>query len=164
MGGPAVPVPVAIALGSNLGDRASHLAFAVGRLGTLLAGMRVSTWHDTAPVGVGAQPRFLNGAVAGTTVATPRRLLESLQALEHARGRTRPYAGAARTLDLDVILYGGWQLDEPGLQIPHPRFRDRLFVLAPLAEIAGEWVDPETGLTVAQLLARRTAMDDARRG
>ena len=163
MGGPAVPVPVAIALGSNLGDRASHLAFAVRHLHALLAGLRVSTWHETVPIGVAAQPLFLNGAAVGTTSEGPRRLLQALQAIEDARGRTRPHAGAARTLDLDVILYGRWVVDEPGLRIPHPRFRDRRFVLAPLAEIAGDWLDPETDLTVAQLLARRVADEDASR-
>lgn len=146
---------VAIALGSNEGDRAAHLRFAVDRLDAFLHDIRLSGFHDTAPVGVEAQPRFLNAVVAATTSLPPRALLEALLALERERGRTRPFRGAPRTLDLDVILYGDVVLDEPGLQVPHPRFREREFVLVPLAEVAPDLKDPVTGLTAADLLARR---------
>ncbi len=145
---------VAIALGSNLGDRASHLSFAVERLRTVLPDLRVSGFIDTEPVGVGTQPVFLNGAVAGSTQLSARQLLEFLLALERERGRDRPFVGAPRTLDLDLVLYGTAIIDEPGLTVPHPRFRDRAFVLAPLAEIAGEMQDPVGGLTVRELLER----------
>lgn len=144
---------VAIALGSNVGDRESHLAFAVQRLRTILRHIHVSSWHETAPVGVVPQPDFLNGAVVGETWLTPREVLDTLLAIERERGRTRPFEGAPRTLDLDLILYDGEVIDEPGLRVPHPGFRDRLFVLEPLAEIAGDWVDPETGESVRDLLA-----------
>lgn len=143
----------AIALGSNLGDREAQLASAVQHLQHLLTGVRVSSWHETAPVGVSPQPHFLNGAVVGRTALGARALLDQLLAIEHVHGRRRPHQGAPRTLDLDLILYGGELIDEPGLRVPHPRFRDRLFVLEPLAQIAGDWVDPLTGLRVAELLA-----------
>lgn len=148
-------MPVAIALGSNLGDRAAYLAFATARLGAVLTDLRQSSLHDTAPVGVGLQPRFLNAALVGRTTLSARALLDRLLAIEREAGRERPFPGAARTLDLDLILYGDAVIDEPGLQVPHPRFRARPFVLAPLAEIAADWVDPVTGLTVGQLRAGR---------
>jgi 2-amino-4-hydroxy-6-hydroxymethyldihydropteridine diphosphokinase len=147
-------MPVAIALGSNLGDRASHLAFAVDHLRTHVLDLRVSSFIDTDPVGVGEQPAFLNGAVAGSTQLSPRQLLEFLLTVERERGRHRPYEGAPRTLDLDLVLYDAAIIDEPGLSVPHPRFRDRAFVLAPLAEIAGTMQDPVTGLTVLELWQR----------
>lgn len=100
------------------------------------------------------QPRFLNGAVIGETKLTPRALLDELLAIESERGRARTFAGAARTLDLDLLLFGSLQRDEPGLVIPHPRFRERLFVLEPLAELAPDWVDPVTGETISVLLQR----------
>jgi 2-amino-4-hydroxy-6-hydroxymethyldihydropteridine diphosphokinase len=143
----------AIALGSNVGDREAHLAAAVQGLRAILSELRVSRWHDTAPVGVPPQSNFLNGAVVGVTSLDPKALLDSLLALEWRQGRQRPYAGAPRTLDLDLILYGGHVIEEPGLQVPHPRFRERPFVLEPLAEIAPDWIDPVTGKTVAQLKA-----------
>ncbi len=152
MGG--VAVPVAVALGSNLGDREAHLAYACRRLAGALAGLTCSTLIDTEPVGVGPQPRFLNGAAVGRTSLAPRALLDELLAIERERGRERPAPGAPRTLDLDLILYGGMVINEPGLTVPHPRFRARRFVLAPLAEVAPAWRDPVTGLTVAELLAR----------
>ena len=151
MGGVA-RVPVAIALGSNLGDRDTFLDDAEDRLATLLSGAVASARYETDPVGgLPDAPVFLNAVVVGTTLLGPRALLEALLAIEAAAGRERPFVNAPRTLDLDLILYGDFVIDEPGLQVPHPRFRDRLFVLAPLAEVAGDWIDPVSGLTVEQL-------------
>lgn len=145
----------AIALGSNLGDREAHLAFAVARLSALLSNLRHSRWHDTAPAGVPAdQPRYLNGAVVGDTPLTARELLGELLAIEAAAGRTRPSPMAARTLDLDLILFGNERIREAGLVVPHPRFRERLFVLEPLAEVAPGWIDPDSGEAVSALLER----------
>ena len=143
---------VAIALGSNLGDRAHHLTAAVEALRAHIPDIRVSRFIDTAPVGVGAQPRFLNAAAVGHTTLPARELLNAMLEIERRLGRVRPHPGAARTLDLDLILYGDAIVDEPGLIVPHPRFRERLFVLEPLTEVAGEWKDPVTGKTVAELL------------
>lgn len=150
---PQHPTTVAIALGSNLGDRRGHLAFAVERLRAELADVHVSPFIETAPVGVEPQPAFLNGALTGLARGSPRQLLDVLLGLEQERGRTRPHAGAPRTLDLDLILFGELVVDEPGLTVPHPRFRDRRFVLDPLAAIAPDLRDPLTGLSVRQLLA-----------
>lgn len=145
---------MAIAVGSNLGDRRAFITFAVSRLEAVLDKLRVSPLHETDPVGVGAQPRFLNGAIIGTTSLEPRALLERLLAIEREAGRIRPFEGAPRTLDLDLIFYADRVIHEPGLQVPHPRFRDRLFVLEPLEEVAGDWIDPVTGLSVAELRRR----------
>jgi 2-amino-4-hydroxy-6-hydroxymethyldihydropteridine diphosphokinase len=147
---------VAVALGSNLGDRARILEEAAARLRALIDHLVVSSCHDTPPVGVGDQPRFLNAAATGSTSLTARGLLQALLAVERGFGRERPFAGAPRTLDLDLIFYGGTVIDEPGLHVPHPRFRERAFVLDPLSEIAPDWVDPVTGLTVAALRDRLT--------
>ena len=145
---------VAVALGSNLGDRRAHLDDAVASLRSLIRGLTVSTYHDTVPVGVaGPQPMYLNAAAVGDTLLPARALLDALLGIESARGRLRPHPNAPRTLDLDLILFGDAVMDEPGLTVPHPRFRERRFVLEPLAEIAPELRDPVTGKTVAELLA-----------
>lgn len=146
------PVRVAIALGSNLGDREAHLDRALVRLATIIRIDRISTLIDTAPVGVGPQPDFLNGAVVGDTTLPAAELLTGLLAIEAQLGRTRPHPGAPRTIDLDLVLYGELVLERPGLTVPHPRFRERRFVLEPLAEIAPEMRDPVTGRTVTELL------------
>ena len=146
---------VAVALGSNLGDRRAHLDFAVSRLESVLDNLTVSHYRDTDPVGVpGNQPLFLNAAAVGTTAMSARELLDSLLAIERERGRERPFPGAARTLDLDLVLFGDAVISESDLIVPHPRFRERPFVLEPLAEIASGLVDPVTGLTVGDLLTR----------
>ena len=149
---------VAIALGSNLGDREDYLRSALDALTPSLDRLRISTFHDTAPVGVGPQPTFLNAAAVGETSLSARALLETLLAVERDLGRERPFPGAPRTLDLDLILYGDAIIDEaPSLIVPHPRFRERRFVLEPLAEIAPDWRDPITGQTVEELLRTLTA-------
>jgi 2-amino-4-hydroxy-6-hydroxymethyldihydropteridine diphosphokinase len=146
-------VPAAIALGSNLGDREAHLGFAIDRLRRLLEPIQLSQFIETEPVDMpDVQAPFLNGVAIGETSLSPGDLLAALLAIERERGRQRPHRHAARTLDLDLILYGDWVVNEPGLAVPHPRFRERRFVLAPLAEVAGEWVDPVTGQTVSALL------------
>ena len=147
-------VTAAIALGSNVGDRRAHLDFAVARLGPLLAHLKVSRYYETEPIGiVGPQTPFLNAAAVGATTLTARQLLDALMAIEEARGRVRPHANAPRTLDLDLIVFGDAVIDEAALVVPHPRFRDRRFVLEPLAEIAPDLRDPVTGLSVARLLS-----------
>jgi 2-amino-4-hydroxy-6-hydroxymethyldihydropteridine diphosphokinase len=147
---------VAIALGSNLGDRERYLREAAAAIGGFVSNLQLSPFHDTAPVGVvGDQPTFLNAAAVGETTLSASALLTRLLAIEQQFGRERPHPGAARTLDLDLILYGDEVIDAaPALLVPHPRFRERLFVLEPLAEVAGGWRDPVTGQTVSALLTR----------
>jgi len=148
-------VTAAVSLGSNLGDRHAHLRFGVYKLSRIFDDMRLSNVRETAPFGVSEpQPAFLNAAVVGTTTLTARGLLDALLAIERERGRERPYQNAPRTLDLDLILFGDSVIDEAGLTVPHPRFRERPFVLEPLAEIAPDLVDPVTGLTIACLSTR----------
>jgi 2-amino-4-hydroxy-6-hydroxymethyldihydropteridine diphosphokinase len=97
----------------------------------------------------------------GTTTLPARELLDRLLTIERHYGRERPYPGAARTLDLDLILLGDAIEVSPDIYVPHPRFRDRFFVLGPLAEIAPDLVDPVTGLKVSELL-RNLLRDESR--
>jgi 2-amino-4-hydroxy-6-hydroxymethyldihydropteridine diphosphokinase len=145
-----------VAIGSNLGDRRAALEFAARELMTLLDDCRLSEAVETEPEGAGTaeQPLYLNAVAVGWSDRPARELLEALLAIERAFGRTRPAPLAPRTLDLDLVLAGDDELDEPGLSVPHPRFRDRVFVLGPLTEVAGSMVDPVTRLTAAQLLRR----------
>lgn len=153
---------VAVALGSNLGDRRAHIDYAVASLRSLLANLSVSAYRDTIPVGVaGPQPLYLNAAAIGDTALSPRALLDALLAIERERGRERPHPNAPRTLDLDLILFGDVVMEEAGLVVPHPRFRVRRFVLEPLTEIAPALRDPVTGSTVLELLTRFSASDSA---
>lgn len=146
--------PVAIALGSNLGDREAHLAFGLSALPGFITNLKQSRWYDTTPLGVSPdQPRYLNGVVVGETALSARELLERLLAIEAEAGRTREAPMAPRTLDLDLILYGDKKIEEPGLVVPHPRFRERRFVLEPLADVAPGWIDPVTGSRVTELLS-----------
>jgi 2-amino-4-hydroxy-6-hydroxymethyldihydropteridine diphosphokinase len=144
---------VAISLGSNLGNRREHLASAVGELGALIQNLRASEPIETEPHDVpDPQPPYLNMAATGETNLTPEALIARLLDIEKRGGRERRSPRAARTIDLDVILYGDRSISTPAVSVPHPRFRSRRFVLQPLAAIAPDWVDPVTGRTVQQLL------------
>lgn len=143
---------IALALGSNLGPRKAHLSWALRRLAAFVDDLEVSPFLDTAPVEVsGPQPRYLNAAATGRTALSAQELLDACLALELERGRVRTGPKSPRTLDLDLILYGDAIIDTPRLSVPHPRFRDRDFVLGPLAALAPRWRDPVTGRTLAGL-------------
>jgi 2-amino-4-hydroxy-6-hydroxymethyldihydropteridine diphosphokinase len=139
-----------VGLGSNLGDREGTIRAALSRLDGVAA---VSALRETDPVGFEDQPRFLNGVAALETELPPRALLERLLEVERSLGRTRegPRFGP-RTIDLDLLVQGDLELDEPGLTIPHPRLHERRFVLEPLAELAPDLVVPGRG-PVRDLLA-----------
>jgi 2-amino-4-hydroxy-6-hydroxymethyldihydropteridine diphosphokinase len=154
---------VAVALGSNLGERLGHLVGAVEGLEAAGLGepIGLSSVYGSAPVGYRAQPDFLNAVMVGRWRGSARALLGAARSLEDAAGRRRPFPGAPRTLDVDLVFVGDLVLDEPDLVLPHPRWRERAFVLAPLAEVAPGWVDPATGETVSELWSRRRAtLDD----
>jgi 2-amino-4-hydroxy-6-hydroxymethyldihydropteridine diphosphokinase len=140
--------PAYVGLGANLGDRERTLRAAVDALAAE-AGIQVvsvSTLRETEPLGVGEQPRFLNGAVELETTLTARELLDRLLAVEQRFGRVRiPGEHGPRTLDLDLLLYGDETIDEPGLTVPHPRLHERRFALDPLAELAPGLVVPGRG-------------------
>jgi 2-amino-4-hydroxy-6-hydroxymethyldihydropteridine diphosphokinase len=146
---------VFVGLGSNLGERETTLRAAIGRLRTI-AGVEVrgvSSLRDTEPVGYVDQPRFLNGAVELETDLSARALLGVLLELERAFGRDRA-AGpphGPRTLDLDLLLYGDATIDEPLLEVPHPRLHERRFVLEPLAELDPDLEIPGEGSVQALL-------------
>ena len=147
---------VFIGLGSNLGDARAHLR--AGRQGLeTLAGCRslaVSSLYHTAPVGVTDQPAFLNAVVRGMFGGEPLELLDALLAIEAGQGRQRRLRWGPRTLDLDLLLFGDQVIDSDRLTTPHPEMHRRVFVLAPLMELAPELVLPVWGQTAAQLLAR----------
>jgi 2-amino-4-hydroxy-6-hydroxymethyldihydropteridine diphosphokinase len=142
----------AIGLGSNLGDSQAILAGAIERLKIhpqikLLA---LSSWYLTAPIGP-PQPDYLNGCATIETRLTPLDLLSVLQSIEAEFGRVRQEVWGARTLDLDLLLYGDRIINLPTLQIPHPHMCDRAFVLVPLSEIAPDRLEPRSGKSIATL-------------
>ena len=144
-----------VALGANLGDRETTIRAALAELAAVpgIAVVAVSTLRETDPVGYLDQPRFLNGAAALETTLGPRALLEALLAVERRFGRTRDGpAQGPRTLDLDLLLYGATEIDEPGLTVPHPRLHERRFVLEPLSELDASLEVPGKG-RVQTLLA-----------
>lgn len=141
----AMSTRVFVALGSNLGDREKRLQEAIIRLGELAEGRVVaSSFRETKAEGMGDAPDFLNAVVAFDTCLPPRALLEALQAIEVVMGRPADHArNASRTIDLDIVCYGNEVIREADLEIPHPRAREREFVMGPLEEIAPGFEFPE---------------------
>ena len=128
---------VLLGLGGNLGDPVATIEAALKNLET--GGVRIrrrSRWYRTAPWGVTDQPDFVNLCVAAETDLVPRALLDLVQTTEAALGRERRERWGPRTIDIDILTYGDVSLEEPGLQIPHPRITERAFVLVPLHDIA----------------------------
>jgi len=143
-----------LGLGSNIGDRKANLARAVAMLAAhpQIEVVDVSSIHETEPVGYTKQPDFLNAVARVETTLRPRELLDVILAIEAEMGRERTIRWGPRVIDIDILLFDGEQVDEPGLQIPHPRMMEREFVLRPLAEIAPNLVLPN-GCTAAEAAA-----------
>ena len=153
----------AIALGSNLGDREANLREALTRMATMGSVTAVSSFHDTAPVGYTAQPRFLNATAMLETKLPPIDLLHALLAIERRMGRDRSAdipAKGPRLIDLDLLLYGDEILNTPELVLPHPAMHERAFVLEPLAEIAPGLMHPVFHTTIAQLYGVLRAVNE----
>ncbi len=144
-----------LSLGSNMGDRAGYLIRAVGLLAAegRVRLRRVSPVYETAPVGYKEQGPFLNLALSVDTELTPEEVLTVTQQVETALGRTRSFANASRTLDIDLLVCGAEVRDTPALALPHPRMLERQFVLVPLSHIAPE-LRPGGGATVSELADR----------
>lgn len=146
---------VILLLGSNLGDRESHLRNGVAALGGTLRVTAESRIHESEPFGSVSQPRYLNLAVRGECRLDPHALLDSVKAIERDEGRTgEGVRWGPRTLDIDIILMGDLVVGDPDLVIPHASMAQRRFCLLPVAEIAADFRVPPGGETVRELLER----------
>ena len=146
-------VEIVLGLGTNLGDRLSNLRRGLALLATDVLIERVSSLFETTPWGVADQPDFLNAVVLGSTRSEPHELLGRVKAIEVEAGRTPDERWGPRLLDIDILYYDDLLLDDPDLQIPHPRIGERAFVLVPLAEVGPNRRDARTGRTVVEMLA-----------
>lgn len=145
-----------VSIGTNLGDRAAQLDFAVRSLDELPTTRvaALSPIFETDPVGPPPQGTYLNAVVRLATALAPRALLDALLAIERAAGRERGARNAARSLDLDLLLYGDCIVEEPGLSVPHPRLAERAFILEPLAALAPNLLHPQLAESIESLAAR----------
>lgn len=143
---------VYLGLGANLGDKRAQLLEALRRIAAFAEIRAASPFIETDPVGYLDQDRFLNAAAHVTTSLEPREFLARVLAVELAMGRVRTVPNGPRTIDLDILIWDGLILDEPGLVVPHPRMHQRRFVLEPLANIAPALVHPVFHRTIQDLL------------
>ena len=145
---------IILGLGSNLGDREANLKEAIRRLNEVrILVNRISPIYETEPEGVAEQPWFLNAVVDAQTRMGPRGALSCVKKIEAVMKRQRTLRNGPRVIDIDILFYQSAVIKTPDLEIPHPRFRERRFVLAPLADLSPELRDPVTHRTVADLLA-----------
>jgi 2-amino-4-hydroxy-6-hydroxymethyldihydropteridine diphosphokinase len=144
---------VFIGFGSNQGDSVHLCLRAVSMLRehSAIAICKVSSLYYTEPEGLESQPWFVNGVIECTTELDPKRLLQVLQGIENNLGRVRQMRWGPRTMDLDILAYGDTVIHLAHLVIPHPRLHERRFVLAPLLEIAPDWVHPTLKASVSEL-------------
>ena len=144
---------VQLSLGSNLGDRVSALRMAVQALAAVdSVELRThSHCYETEPIGIRDQPAFLNMAVEIETELEPLELLKAVKNIEQQLGRKKTTHWGPREIDIDIILWGATVFHSDTLSLPHKEFRQRAFVLVPMAEIAPEAIDPVTGVTIEQL-------------
>ena len=143
---------VYLGLGSNLGDKRGHIQRAVERLREISTGLTVSSFYETAPVGVTLQPSFVNAVCGMWTDLDVFELLSELRDIQRDAGMRGPVLNGPRALDVDILLYGSLVVDLPHLTVPHPRMADREFVLRPLAEIAPGVVHPVMKKTAVEML------------
>jgi 2-amino-4-hydroxy-6-hydroxymethyldihydropteridine diphosphokinase len=147
-------VLVALALGGNQGPVEQTLRQALSQLRASLGPLRVASLYRSLPLSPVPQPDFLNTAAVAHTALPPEAVLALAKALERAAGRQRGVRFGPRPLDVDLLTYGSLRSDAPELTLPHPRLRERRFVLEPLAEIAPDLSVPPDGTPVRELLAR----------
>jgi 2-amino-4-hydroxy-6-hydroxymethyldihydropteridine diphosphokinase len=146
------PARIFLGLGSNMGDREHNMEMALQALSQKIGLVKLSSLYDTAPVGNLLQKRFLNMACQGETALTPVALLAFIKEIEHQLGRQPGPVNSPRPIDIDVLFYNNLIINMPELVIPHPRLVERAFVLAPLNEIAPQFIHPITKQKVSQLL------------
>lgn len=146
------PTPFILSLGSNLGDRRAHLQQGLRFLAQRVTIEAVSRLVESAACGpVTVQPEFLNLVVRGSSSTDAPGLLRVARGAEAAAGRTRVVPGGPRTLDVDLIFFGDLRMESASLRLPHPRWAERPFVHRLLPEVAGDLVDPETGILLREL-------------
>src|ERR1700726_4385823 len=141
-----------LSLGSNMGDRETHLDQAIARLQSEGRVVSVSSFYETEPVEFTDQAWFLNCALTLETTRTPRQLMSDILTIEEEMGRQRIQKKGPRIIDIDVLLFSDEVIDSPDLTVPHPAMQRRRFVLEPLAEIAPEARHPVLKKTIRELL------------